>query len=151
MAKVDLQAVIALTPAAVFDALRDGSRRRQLDPSTLSVHEESVIDGPLEAGATFAGISTATGEENAFDAVIVDLVLDERVTIAFRFGNGAVLTEAWRLRPTLSGTLVHYQAEMRLPGGFVGRILDVVLVGSGFRRQREVILRNVKAVLDTSG
>ena len=53
-----------------------------------------------------------------------------------------------RLSPTPSGTLITYHADLRLPGGFLGKLLDRVLVGGGFRKQREAVLARVKAALE---
>jgi hypothetical protein len=44
--------------------------------------------------------------------------------------------------------LVRYHADLRLPGGFFGKVLDRVMVGPGFRRQREAVLLRIKAALE---
>src|SRR5438132_10695495 len=108
MSSVDLQSVIAQPPAAVYGALCDPARRAELDPTVTEMlspaHE-------IAEGTTFSGAGTLTGEDVAFEAVVIALEPERLVDLGFSYGNGARLHERWRLSPTPSGTLVNHHAD----------------------------------------
>ncbi|HLZ71072.1 MAG TPA: SRPBCC family protein [Dehalococcoidia bacterium] len=148
MASVDAQAVFALSPAAAFAALADLPRRPALDPTVGSIEAPAFVP---EAGAAFSGWASLTGSDEAFEGSITAYEPDSFLAIGFAFGSGARFHEEWRLSATASGTLARYRADLRLPGGFVGKLLDRVMVGGGFRKQREAVLLRIKAGLETGG
>lgn len=148
MASVDVQAVFALPPEAAFAALADLRRRPALDPT---VGEISASEFKPEPGATFGGWASLTGSEEGFEGSITAYEPPGLLAIGFAFGSGARFREEWRLSATATGTLVRYHADLRLPGGFLGKVLDRVMVGPGFRKQREAVLLRVKAGLEGGG
>src|SRR5205823_292325 len=125
-------------------ALCDLVRRPVLGPTVSGL---TPPGGGIAEGATFSGRGTLTGSEEPFDGIVTAIEPDRFIGFAFRYGNGARLQEQWRLSPTPSGTLINYHAELSLPGGLFGKLLDRVMAGSGFRRQREAVLAHVKARL----
>jgi hypothetical protein len=147
MASVDLQTVVSLAPSACYAQLSDFAARPSLDPTIveLAPPPESIVEG-----ARFSGRGTATGEERGFDGIITALEPDRFLALACTFSNGARLHEQWRLSATPSGTLLNYHAELQLPAGVFGRLLDRLVVGSGFRRQREAVLVRLKSALESS-
>lgn len=145
MATVQLQSVIARPAAEVFAALCDLGRRPALDPT---VTEMTPPAGEVQAGSTFSGRGTMVSSGSGFDGLVTALEPDSFLGLGFTLANGATLQEQWRLSPTPSGTLVNYFAELRLPGGLVGKLLDRLVVGGGFRKQREGVLRQLKATLE---
>jgi hypothetical protein len=145
MASVDLLAVVSLPQADVYAALCDLARRPRLDPTVVEVTPPE--DGATPA-ASFSGRGTTTGDERHFDGIVTALEPDLFVALGFSFSNGARLHEQWRLGPTPSGTLVNYHAELQVPGGLFGRLLDRVMVAGGFARQREAVLARIKAALE---
>jgi|SRR5581483_482809 len=145
MASVDAQVVIALPPAAVFAALADLQRRPSLDPTVGEVTAERFEPEP---GATFGGWASLTGSEEGFEGALTAYEPPAFLAIGFAFGSGARFHEEWRLSPTATGTLVRYHADLRLPGGLAGKLLDRVMVGPGFRKQREAVLLRIKAALE---
>lgn len=145
MASADVQAVFALAPEAAFAALADLPRRPTLDPTVGEIKAEEFKPEP---GATFAGWASLTGEEEGFEGSITAYEPPGFLAIGFAFGSGARFHEEWRLSPTATGTFVRYHADLRLPGGFVGKLLDRVMVGPGFRKQRETVLLCIKAALE---
>lgn len=145
MATVDLQAVVGVPPSACYAGLCDLTARPAMDPTTV---ELTAPVAPICEGATFSGRGTATGDERGFDGIVTALEPGRFVGLAYSFSNGADLHEQWRLGETPSGTLVNYHAELRLPGGVFGKLLDRLVVGSGFRKQREAVLGRVKAALE---
>ncbi|HZU78057.1 MAG TPA: SRPBCC family protein [Dehalococcoidia bacterium] len=147
MAVVDLQAVVAQPPDAVYRALCDLARRPELDPTIVTV-ENAAPDGAPHEGTTFRGAGMLPGTEERFDGLVTGLEPNRFAAFGYNYANGASLHEQWRLSPTPSGTLIKYHAELRLPSGVLGRLLDVLMVGPGFKRQREAMLAQAKAALD---
>ncbi len=145
MASVDVQAVVALPPAATFAALADLPRRPAIDPTVGDVTAPAFKP---EAGAAFGGWASLTGSEEGFEGSITAYEPPGLLAIGFAFGSGARFHEEWRLSPTATGTLVRYHADLRLPGGVFGKLLDRVLAGPGFRKQREGVLLRIKAALE---
>ena len=145
MSSTDAQAVISLPPAVVYAALCDLGRRPELDPT---ISELDAANQPIVEGATFAGRGTLTGDDSAFEGIVTALEPDRFVGLGFSYRSGARLHEQWRLRATPSGTLVTYHADLSLPGGILGRLMDLLLAGSGFRKQREAVLMHVKARME---
>src|SRR5579871_4859154 len=142
MANIDAQAVLALPLETVFAALADLPRRPALDQTIGAVTAEEFSPAP---GVTFGGWASLTGSEEAFEGSVTAFEPPGFLALGFAFGSGARFHEEWRLSPTASGTLVRYHADLRLPGGIVGRVLDAVMVGPGFRKQRETVLLRIKA------
>jgi Polyketide cyclase / dehydrase and lipid transport len=145
MSTADVQSVISLAPAEVYAALTDLSRRPSLDPTIAELNAPAE---PATEGAAFAGLGTLTGDEGAFEAIVTALEPDRFVALGFIYRSGARLHEQWRLSGTPSGTLVNYHAELTLPGGLLGKLMDRLLAGSGFLKQREAVLAHVKARLE---
>jgi len=145
VAIAELQMVLALRPEDAFAALADIRRRPALDPT---ISEVMAPAGPPAIGATFSGRGSVTGADASFEGMITGLDAPRLVAFGMTFFNGARLFEEWRLSATASGSLVRYTAELRLPGGIGGRLLDRILVGRGFRKQREDVLARIKATLD---
>lgn len=146
MAKIDLQVAIALSPEAVYRTLLDLPRRPDLDPTIVGF---TFVPETASEGALFSGSGSLSGAEERFEGLVTGLEPDSFAAFGFNYANGAHLHEQWRLRPVPSGTLINYHAEMSLPGGFIGKLLDAVLVGGGFRKQREAMLAHAKAVLES--
>jgi hypothetical protein len=145
VASIDLQTVIAAPPAAVYWSLGDPALRPTIDPF---VSEVETPLSELEPGGGFVGRSTVTGSDSAFECLVTAIDADRFLGLAFAYADGARMHEQWRLNATASGTLVHYRAELILPGGLFGKILDRVLVGGGFRTQREAMLKHLKAAIE---
>lgn len=145
MSKVDLQIAVARPAAEVYAALADLARRPALDPT---VTEIDPPDEPLREAAVFSGRGGVTGKDTGFEAVVTGLQEDRFLGFLFNYANGAQLFEEWSLMPAPSGTFIHYHAELLLPSGFIGKLLDRIVVGSGFRKQRETVLSRVKQALE---
>ena len=145
MATAELQTVIALPPPGVFEALCDLGRRPSIDPT---ITELSPPSGGLQAGSAFSGRGTMASSGSGFDGVVTALERDSFLGLGYRLANGATMQEQWELRPVPSGTLVNYRTELRLPGGLFGRLLDRVIVSSGFQKQREGVLQSIKSALE---
>ncbi|HEY7295760.1 MAG TPA: SRPBCC family protein [Dehalococcoidia bacterium] len=145
MASADAQAVLALPPAQAFAALANLPRRPMLDPTVGAIEAPGFSP---EIGAAFGGWASLTGSEEAFEGSITAYEPPGLLGLGFAFGSGARFHEEWRLSATATGTLVRYHADLRLPGGVFGRVLDRVLVGGGFRKQREAVLLRIKAALE---
>lgn len=148
MAVAELQAVVALPRAAVFAALSDLARRPALDPSILELEGSGPAAGAAAAGSVFTGRSAITGSDGGFEGSVTAIEEPSLIALGLRQADGARFHETWRLTETPSGTLLRYRAELRLPGGLFGRLLDGLLVGAGFRRQREAVLARIKAALE---
>ncbi len=145
MATVDLQAVVSLTPEGCYARLTDLASRTALDPTIVEIEPPPT---PIVEGARFSGRGTAPGEERGFDGIVTALEPDRFVALAYTFSNGARLHEQWRLAATQSGTLLTYHAELQLPAGIFGKLLDRLVVAGGYRRQREAVLAHVKVALE---
>jgi hypothetical protein len=145
MAAVDLRAVIALPPADIYAVIADLARRPSLDPT---ITELAPPDGDTVVGARFSGRSVVTGSNSGFDGIVTAAEPSQIFGMGLTTFDGAKLVEEIRLSPVPSGTLLAYHAELRLPGGLLGKLLDRVMVGSGFRKQREVVLAHLKAGLE---
>jgi len=147
MATVNAQAVFALPPDAAFAALADVPHRPALDPTVGAI--DAAAFAPA-AGAAFSGWASLTGSDEGFEGSITACEPPVLLALGFAFGSGARFHEEWRLSPTATGTLARYRADLRLPGGFLGKLLDRVMVGGGFRKQREAVLLRIKAALEAS-
>lgn len=147
MASIDLQAAVSVAPPACYARLADLTARPAFDPTIVELEPPPQ---PLGEGARFSGRGTAPGEERGFEGIVTALEPDHFVGLAYAFSNGARLHEQWRLSPTPSGTLLNYHADLQLPAGIFGKLLDRLVVGSGFRRQREAVVARVKAALEAS-
>ena len=150
MAVAEVQAVVALPRASVFAALSDLARRPALDPTMLAIEEAATplaADDPASA-PVFRGRTVITGSESDFEGSVTARDEPSLLALGLRLANGARVLESWRLSETASGTLVRYRAELRLPGGLIGGLLDRLFVGGGFRRQRAAALARIKAALE---
>lgn len=147
MASVDLQAVIERSPATVFAALAALGERPLLDPTITELSPRAPAP---KVGATFEGRGTFTGSDVAFEGIVAGLEAGELLVLQFVCANGARLAEEWRLGATMTGTLLSYHADLRLPGELIGRILDRFFVGSGFEHQREAVLTQFRRRLNST-
>ncbi len=145
MAVVDLRAVIALPPAEVYTALANLSLRPSLDPTITEIMPPA---GETVVGTSFSGRGTASGSNSGFDGVVTAAETGQIFGLGLTTADGARLVEEIRLSAVSSGTLLAYHAELRLPGGVFGRLLDRLMVGSGFQKQREGVLAHMKAALE---
>lgn len=145
MSTADLQVAVARPIEEVYAALADLSRRPELDPTVTEIEPP---EGPLRETATFAGRGGVTGSDTGFEAVVTGLQQDRFLGFLFNYANGARLFEEWSLMASPSGTFIRYHAELLLPSGIIGRLLDRIMVGSGFRKQREAVLARFKAALE---
>jgi hypothetical protein len=145
LATAELQTVIALPPPGVFEALCDLGRRPSIDPT---ITEISPPSGGLQAGSTFSGRGTMASSGSGFDGIVTALERDSFLGLGYTLANGATMQEQWDLRPVPSGTLVTYRAELRLPGGLLGKLLDRLMVSSGFQKQRETVLESIKTAFE---
>ena len=149
MSTVDLQLGISCPPAAVYAALIDIERRPALDPTVSAIEPMNPSDLPLHEASAFQGRGGVPGTDTEFEGVVTGLQPDTFAGFLFNYANGSRLFEEWSLIAVPSGTLLRYHAEMMLPSGFMGRFLDKLLVGGGFRKQREGVLAQFKAALES--
>jgi hypothetical protein len=152
MAAVDLQVVVGRAPAEVCRALLDLAERPAIDPTITLIEPpagSTFPHGAAPEGTVFGGTGTLSGSEERFEGSVTAVSWNESVGFGFAYSSGARLLEEWRLTAVPSGTLVRYHAEMALPGGLLGRLLDAVMVGPGFKRQREVMLAHARRALET--
>ena len=140
MSTSDLQLGISRPPADVYAALTAIERRPELDPTVSEVQPLHPDDLPLHETSAFQGRGGVPGQDTEFEGVVTGLQADAFAGFLFNYANGSRLFEEWTLQAVPSGTLVRYHAELMLPSGIVGRLLDKVLVGGGFERQREGVL-----------
>jgi hypothetical protein len=145
----DQQLGISRPPSEVYAALTAIERRPDLDPTVSEIEPLHPDDLPLHETSAFRGRGGVPGQDTEFEGVVTGLQPDGFAGFLFNYANGSRLFEEWTLRPVPSGTLVTYHAELMLPSGIVGRLLDKVLVGGGFARQRERVLAQFKAALES--
>lgn len=148
MSTTDLQLGVSRPPAVVYAALVDIERRPALDPTVSAIEPLQPSDLPLRETSAFEGRGGVPGTETEFEGVVTGLQQDAFAGFLFNYANGSRLFEEWSLLPVPSGTVVRYHAEMMLPSGVMGRFFDKLLVGSGFRKQREGVLAQFKAALE---
>jgi hypothetical protein len=150
MSTLDLQLGISRPPAVVYAALVDIERRPALDPTVSSIEPLNEADLPLHETSAFQGRGGVPGTDTEFEGVVTGLQQDSFAGFLFNYANGSRLFEEWSLMAVPSGTLLRYHAEMMLPSGLMGRFLDKLLVGDGFRKQREGVLAQFKAVVESA-
>lgn len=150
MSKIDLQIAVARPPAAVYAALTDIARRPQLDPTVSEMEPLDEQALPLHETSAFRGRGGVPGTETEFEGVVTGLQPDAFAGFLFNYANGARLFEEWTLQPVPSGTYVRYHAELLLPSGFFGKLLDRLFVGGGFKRQREAVLAHFKRAVEST-
>ena len=105
---------IAATPAEVFAALTDITRMGEWSPETHAAEWNDGCDGPA-VGAVFTGHNSNAGNEWSTEAVIVELVENERFFFDCRVGDFVFSTWGYVIEPTEGGCRVTEYSENLIP------------------------------------
>ncbi|MEZ5165467.1 MAG: SRPBCC family protein [Acidimicrobiales bacterium] len=105
---------IAAPPAAVFSAITDVTRMGEWSPETHRAEWNEGFDGPA-VGAVFTGHNRNGDKEWTTEAVIVDLVENERFFFDCRVGDFVFSRWGYEIRPTAAGCRVTEYTQNLVP------------------------------------
>lgn len=107
------------------------------------------IDGPLNrVGASYTLVYWRMGRRLEQRMVVTQYDPPRVMQQTANTPLGGVMTSTTHLRPSNSGTDVSWQMEYRLPGGFLGNILDKLLFRVAFERTVKRYNENFKALAE---
>ena len=127
--EVEVSREIAASPEAVFAAITDVTRMGEWSPETHAAQWNDGFDGP-EVGAVFTGHNRIGETEWSTEAVIVELVDNERFFFDCRVGDFVFSSWGYAIEPTDRGCRVteywqnHIPEEMRSASASISGVDD---------------------------
>ncbi len=146
MAYLRRQIELAAPPEAVFALLIDLDRLP--DWATIVVDSRDVTDRPITVGCTFRQTLKIAGQE--LDTGWRVTQLDPPGLIAYEASSatGGRLLMTQTITPRNAGSTVQVEVDYDLPGGFLGKLLDMAVVEAQNAREAERSLQNLKELVD---
>jgi uncharacterized protein YndB with AHSA1/START domain len=145
MAHVEKSIVIQAPPEKVFARIEDNESYPEWWPNMIEQKRDKP--GPLEIG------SRSKYKYNMLGATLVGEVILEVYEppqrVAVRTTGGANGTFDWRFRPEGSGTRLDVVVDYTLPGSFLGKLADKLVVEKRNEADLEEGLKKLKALLES--
>ena len=147
MSQIRKELEIAARPETVFAVLTDVSRLPDWSTITLKTHDPTP--GKLKKDETFRQTLRVLGRSIETDWTVTELDSPRRVAYEASGPAGAQL----KMRQTIEGgegrSIVTFDLEYELPGGFIGDIADFV-VGRRNERELEHSMQNLKDLVENT-
>ena len=133
MSQVRREIEIGASPETVFSLLTDLSRLPDWSTITLETHDPTP--SPLGKGDTFRQTLRILGRRMETEWLVTELDNPHHVAYQATGPAGAQLEMRQTVKGTGAGSTVAFDAEYRLPGGFIGDLAELI---AGRRNEREV-------------
>ena len=141
MSEFEEQVMISVSPEKVWDALADIGNIYEWNPGV--VHSEQTTPGEVSVGARR---HCNLGGKNYLDEEVVEFERPHKLTIRITDTNLPFQTAdiQFRIEPQGDETTVMVSPKYQLKFGLLGRLLDLVIVRSLYRKGMRELLHGLK-------
>ena len=144
MARILRDVTIECSCEVVFGVLRDIDRLPEFSDMTVSV--EGGPGRPVEVGDTFDQVVKVAGKELDTQWEVVAVEPPHLLQFSGRSVANGRATLIERFTPADGGCRVEMEVDYDLPLGFLGELLDALVVERRNEKEAETILSNLKAL-----
>ncbi len=148
MGEFEEQVTVSAPPEKVWDVLADIGNIYSWNPGV--VHSEQTTPGEVAVGACRR---CNLGGKNYLDEEVIEFERPHKLTIRITDTNLPFKTADIRfsLEPHGDGTIVKVSPKYQLKFGWLGKVLDLVMVRSQYRKGMRDLLRGLKDYVERRG
>ncbi len=150
MSRIENTADISASPETVWSIIADPTYFTKLLPDVISVSTEPA--GVTTVGQKFHAIGKIAGRKAEFFGEATEVVPNRKLVSRQRPGGlFKSFTSSSLLEPTKKGTHVTNTFEYEVSMGYLGKILNKLVVDRSVRRNSNHYLKNLKELAELKG